>query len=52
MSIPPPPLVEDLSSEEPLEDDDTEQTLPIPNIVEPVVSPNEAIISRHALLGI
>ena len=45
-------MVEDLSPEAPSEDDDTKHISPVPNSIELTTSPNEVIISLHALLSI
>ena len=44
--------VDQVSPKEPLEDEDTEQTSYVPDIVELATSPDEAIISFHALSSI
>ena len=43
------PFVEDLSQEDPSKEEAMEQPSPVPNTVELTVSPEEAILSLHAL---
>ena len=46
------PEMEDLGPKEPSEEETNEQTLPVPDTVEPASSTEESIISLHALSGV
>ena len=46
------PVVEYLDQEEPSKAEATDKPLPSPATIEPATSPDEAIISLHALSGI